>query len=74
MAPEKQVLNSQCPDDPDRIAEQFRLGKLSPDAKQAFAVHIQGCESCRQVYQESKDWVESVRAALKTREVEEPIE
>ena len=59
------ALNSQCADDPNRIAEQFCLGKLSPDANEAFAVHIQGCESCLQVYQEWKDWIESARTAMK---------
>jgi anti-sigma factor RsiW len=75
MASEKEALNSRCPNDQNHFAEQFCLGKLSPDAERAFAVHMQGCKSCRQVYQEWKDWVESVRAAaLKTREIEESIE
>jgi hypothetical protein len=68
-------LNSRCPDDQNHFAEQFCLSKLSPDEEQAFAVHIQGCESCRQVYQEWKDWIESARAAaLKIRKIEEPME
>jgi hypothetical protein len=54
-----------CSEDPAEIAEAVYLGRLDPKAAMWFKAHSETCLPCRQVYEETVEFVDAIRAADK---------
>jgi hypothetical protein len=68
---EEKAGQGSCPADPEKVAEEYYmegmkpLGQVNLSAEmRSFAVHIKTCRECRRIFEGTKAWTDSVRAAL----------
>jgi hypothetical protein len=54
---------SQCSEDPAEMAEAAYGSRLEPEAATLFKAHVETCPRCRQVYKETLEFVDAIRAA-----------
>ena len=58
---EVNIVKSQCPPDPSETAEAAYMGRLDPNADEAFKAHLVGCAECRGTYEETVAFVDAIR-------------
>ena len=55
-------MESQCSEDPEEMAEALKMGRLTEDVL-LFKSHLMICPRCHQVYEETIEFVDAIRAA-----------
>jgi hypothetical protein len=57
------VRPSQCPKNPDDIAEALALGRLLEEHASVFREHVLTCSRCRETLQTTEEYVRAMKAA-----------
>jgi len=55
---------SDCPSDPEEIAEQYVMGHLEATQRLAFTAHLLTCEACARLVEEADLFVRTIRKVL----------
>jgi hypothetical protein len=62
---------SDCPNDPEDVAEKYCMNALQQTDREAFEQHVLDCQSCSGVLRDTKTYIDAMRsAAQKIRERE----
>ena len=54
-----------CPSNPEEMAEELYMRRLSPEDASSFLAHLESCHECREIYEESIHVIRLIRAAAK---------
>jgi putative zinc finger protein len=57
------VNQSDCPNDPEDVAERYCMDTLPQADREVFERHVQGCRPCASVLRDTQAYVEAMRDA-----------
>ena len=59
------MSRTECPSDPEDVAEHFCMHTLPPADRDWFQQHVRDCQPCARVLKDTEIYVEAMRAAAR---------
>jgi hypothetical protein len=59
------IKESECPNDPEEVAERYCMNTLPPAERELFAEHVRHCQPCARILRDTTAYIEAMQAAAR---------